>query len=276
LSIFVPQTLQAKKSNDTIFYNNIEQKVRLDYQNCTGDSSSLPLRKLLIWKESIDSVVARKDYPRILKSFFEDSLNNNSRSLPCEVVAWYQNKMLDNNIRDSLAKAASIASIKKTSDSLILAKELTAIKRTPLDLLDIPFGLSHRAVLILLANREITDIVDKNSVLYYTDSKSQTFFIRAFFFNESGTYYKYETETRTVKPDSLDMVVRPLLLNIETMYRELTSLQPSETNYIGFTDIIQGKLSISKVWNLRGITIFTGLSMYNNMFYAKSTVISGL
>jgi hypothetical protein len=276
LYILLPQPSQAKKNDDTIFFKIIEQKVRLDYQNCTGDYSQLPLRKLIIWKESIDSIVARKDYPRILKSFFEDSSNSNSRSLPCEVVAWYQKTILDKNIKDSLVKVASKASIEKTSDSLILAQELAAVKRTPFDLLDIPFGVSHLAVLKLLASRGITEFVDEKSVLYYTDSSSQTYFIRAFFFNKSGTYYKFETETRSVNPDSLDMVIRPLLLNMETMYREQSSSQPSETNYIGFNDITQGKLSISKVWNVKGIKIFTGLSIHNNLFYAKSIVISGM
>jgi hypothetical protein len=182
--------------------------------------------------------------------------------------------MHDNSIKDSLVKIAAKISIKKTSDSLILAQELAAVKRTPLDLLDIPFGVSHMAVSILLSSRGITEFIDEKSVIYYTDSSSQTYFIRAFFFNKSGTYYKFETETRSVKPDSLDMVIRPLLLNMEMMYRELISSQPSETNYIGFNDITQSRLSISKVWNVKGIKIVTGLSMYNNLFYAKSIVTS--
>jgi hypothetical protein len=276
LCIILPQLLQAKKSDDTIFFKIIEQKVRLDYQNCTGDYSALPLRKLMVWKESIDSVVARKDYPRILQSFFEDTSNSNSRSLPCDVVAWYHKTIIDKQIQDSLSKAASKDAVKKTSDSLTLAHELAAVKRTPLDLLDIPFGVSHMAVLKLLSGRGINEFVDDNSVVYYTDSVSQTFFVRAFFFNRSGTYYKFETESRSVKPDSLDMVIRPLLQNMETMYRELTASQPSETNYIGFNDITQGKLTISKVWNIKGIKIVTGMSMYNNLFYAKSIVISEL
>jgi len=276
LCILLPQSLHAKTSDDTIFFKIIEQKVRFDYQNCTGDYSFMPLRKLIIWKESIDSVVARKDYPQILKSFFEDSSNSNSRSLPCEVVAWYQKKALDKHTNDSLAKVTVKANSKKTSDALLLAHELSAVKRTPVDLLDIPFGVSHRSVLKLLTDRGITDITNENTVIYYTDSSSQTYYIRAFFFNKSGTFYKYETETRTVKPDSLDLIIRPLLLNMETMYRELTSTSSSETNYIGFTDIVQGKLSVSKTWNINGIKIFTGLSMYNNLYYAKSIVISGL
>lgn len=274
LCIIGPQSLRAKTSDDTIFFKIIEQKVRIDYQNCSGDYSPIPLSQLILWKESIDSVVARKDYPLILKSFFEDSSNSNSRSLPCDIVAWYQKKMHDNSIKDSLVKIAAKISIKKTSDSLILAQELAAVKRTPLDLLDIPFGVSHMAVSILLSSRGITEFIDEKSVIYYTDSSSQTYFIRAFFFNKSGTYYKFETETRSVKPDSLDMVIRPLLLNMEMMYRELISSQPSETNYIGFNDITQSRLSISKVWNVKGIKIVTGLSMYNNLFYAKSIVTS--
>lgn len=270
----LPESIQAKKNDDTIFFKIIEQKVRLDYQNCTGDYSQLPLSKLILWKESIDSIVARKDYPLILKSFFEDSSNSNSRNLPCEVVAWYRKTILDKHIKDSLVKVASKTILKKTSDSLLLAHELAAVKRTSLDLLDIPFGVSHQAVLKLLEKRGITDIVNQASVVYYTDSISQTYFLRAFFFNKSGTYYKYETETRSITPDSLDKVIRPLLLNLETFYSEQSSSQPAETNYIGFNDIMQGKLSISKVWNLKGIKIYTGLSMHNNLFYAKSIVIS--
>ncbi len=276
ISLFTPQSLHAGKSDDTIFFKFIEQKIRLDYQTCTGDYSPIPLSKLIQWKNSIDSVVARNDYPGILQSFFEDSSNSNSRSLPCEIVAWYQNKMFDKHSKDSLAKVAAKAAIKKTSDSLMLANKLSIVKRTPVDIMDIPFGVSHRIVVTLLTNRGITDIVDHKSILYYTDSSSQTFFIRAFFFNESGTYYKYETETRTVRPDSLDMVLRPLLLNMEALYRELTSSEPSKTYYIGFNDITHGKLSISKTWNIKGIKIITGLSIHNNLFYAKSIVISEL
>ena len=276
LCLFMQQSLHAQKSDDTLFFKSIEQKLRLDYQTCTGDNSPVSLNKLIHWKNSINSVVARNDYPRILQSFFEDSSNSKSRGLPCDVAAWYQNKMYDKHIKDSLADIAAKAAIMKTSDSLALAKDLSTAKRTPVDIMNIPFGVSHRSVLTLLTSRGITDIVDQKSILYYTDSSSQTFFIRAFFFNDSGTYYKYETETRTVRPDSLDMVLRPLLLNMETLYRELTSSESSKTFYIGFNDIIHGKLSISKTWTIKGIKIYTGLSMHNNLFYAKSIVISNI
>ncbi len=276
LCLCMQQLLHADKSDDTLFFKFIEQKIRLDYQTCTGDHSPVPLNKLIQWKNSINSVVTRNDYPQILRSFSEDSSNRNSRSLPCDVAAWYQNQMYDKHTKDSLANIAAKAAVKKTSDSLLLAKELSEVKRTPVDIMDIPFGISHRSVITLLTNRGITDIVDQRSFLYYTDSNSQTFFIRAFFFNDSGTYYKYETETRTVRPDSLDMVLRPLLLTMEALYRELTSSKSSKTFYIGFNDITHGKLSISKTWTTKGIKIYTGLSMHNNLFYAKSIVISDM
>jgi len=43
--------------------------VRLDYLTCTGDSSYLPVKKLIRWKHRVDSVTGRPDYPALAKKY---------------------------------------------------------------------------------------------------------------------------------------------------------------------------------------------------------------
>jgi len=259
--------------NDTLFFKDIELKLRQDYRTCTGDTTAVPLKKVIVWRQSVDSIIKTKDYSQIEKAFYNDPDHRTSKHTACEIVAWYQQKMHDRRIADSLQKDILARQKTEHTDSLYTAKELQLTRKSSCDLLDIPFGISQKSVTKMLRDKGIDDYSGDSVTLHYKNENDPIFNIIALYFDKNGLFYKYEIESITGPIDSLDTSIRPFAARLAFWIQDKTGFAPNQNNYVGLTDIKQGNLSITQVWKLDLNEIYIGLAVYNQRYYAKAIVL---
>jgi len=264
---------EHKNKYDTIFFKNIENKIREDYRTCTGIDSAISLKKLIQWKQSIDNVIGRKDYQQIIKKFHADSQNTTSGVSPCEIVAWYEKKVKQQIIKDSLSKELKEKKTVQNADSLFAYKELSRAAKSQCNLHGIPFGITHRSVVRLLNDNGITEITGDTLTISYTDNSDPAFNTTALYFDKDKLFYKYEIESISGSTDSLDTYIRPLAAAQALFFEKKAGIPAQVYNYIGLTDITEHNLSIIRKWSLKSEDIYIGLSLHNNRFYAKTVVI---
>jgi hypothetical protein len=265
-------TFAFSRSSDTLFFNGIEDGLRADYKACTGDSTRPPLKKIILWKQSIDSITQLPEFTQILKQFYNDSSIAAGHHSLCEITRWYRNKMLGQNKSESLANALIKNKDKQTADSLLVKSELSKVQQSSCDYLKIPFGISKECVITLLKFAGVTAFIDDTSLLHYNNPEDSVYNTVAFYFDKNGRYYKYEIESVTASLDSLDTYIRPFAGILALYYEQKIGQPAQQNNYIGRLDIVQGKLSISKIWELQNIEVCTGLATFNNRYYAKAIV----
>lgn len=259
-------------SYDTTFIKGIEKELRDDYKSCTGDSSRPPLKKVLLWKQSIDSITQLPEYTQILKQFYNDTSIAAGDRLPCEIVKWYRNKMLVTRKTDSTSNIILKSKRKKMADTLFITNELSKVHKSSCDYMKIPFGISKKSVMALLTDTGITTFTDDTSLLHYNNPQDSIYNTVAFYFDKNDKYYKYEIESVTASLDSLDTYIRPFAGKLALNYEQKIGRPAQQSNNIGRFDIVQGKLSISKIWKLQNIEVYTGLATFNNRYYAKAVV----
>ena len=260
-------------SNDTLFFKAIETQLRTVYKTCTGDSTTPPLKKILLWKKSIDSITQRSEYSQVIKQFYKDSGVTAIPHLPCEIVEWYHNKKLALKKSDSISNVKLRNKNQQTSDSLFVIKELSTVQHSSCDFMKIPFGISKHAVSTLLKGAGILSLVEDSSFFHYTNPADSIYNTLAFYFDKDGKYFKYEIESKMTSLDSLDTYIRPIAGILALSYEQKIGQPAQQINYIGRFDIKQGKLSISKIWILQNIEVYTGLATFDNRYYAKAIVI---
>jgi len=269
-------SLVYSSSVDTLFFKEIEKVLRTDYESCTGDSSRVPLKKVIIWKQSIDSITQLPEFTQILKEFYKDSTIADENHSLCEIIKWYRNKTLFLKKSDSISNALLKNKKKQTADSLLTINELLKVQQSTCDYLNIPFGISKRGVVFLLQKAGVTSFTDDTSLLHYTNPQDSVYNTIAFYFDKNDKYYKYEIESVTASLDSLDTFIRPFAGKLALYFESKIGLSAHQNNYIGRFDILQGKLSISKIWELQNITVCTGLATFNNRYYAKAVVTKSI
>jgi hypothetical protein len=262
----------SSRSTDTLFFNGIEDELRADYKACTGDSTRLPLKKVILWKQSIDSITQLPEFTQILKQFYNDSSIAAGHHSPCEIARWYRTKMLVRKKSENIANTLIKNKNQKKADSLLIKTELSKVHQSSCDYLKIPFGISKECVIVLLKDVGVTAFIDDTFLLHYNNPEDSVYNTVAFYFDKNRRYYKYEIESVTASLDSLDTYIRPFAGTLALYYEQKIGQPAQQNNYIGRLDIVQGKLSISKIWELQNIEVCTGLATFNNRYYAKAIV----
>lgn len=255
------------------FFKEIEKELRDKYKNCTQDYSDPPIKKILIWKNEIDSFSQSPEYENILKDYYSSNKNIQNQSL-CEILKWYKNKVTSMLKNDSSSIELSKLKKMQISDSLYTEKELSVIQSTCCDFQNIPFGLSKRSVLTLALKKGMVPLSDENHFLKYENPTDSVFRTVAFNFDENGRYYKYEIESVSKPIDSLDSHIRLYAKKFSSYFQQKIGNTSQQSNYVGRFEIVQGKLSIVKMWTVKNIAVYVGLSTFNNSYYAKAIVIS--
>jgi hypothetical protein len=257
------------------FFDTLETRLRDDYLLCTDDSSTLTLNELMAWKRSIDSVVSRIDYAAVMKDFSKETGIKLSDARPCEVVAWMKRVEEQNKTTTQLLSDERDKRIRWHNDSLYIAHELISIPQKKYDLAGLPFGLSQRGFLILAQRNGVPSLIDDGAVLRCDSfSVGMMQFKAAFHFTKGKKYWCYELESRTCGIDSLDQVARAIVDYLATHLEVAASQPPDHIYRVGMLDIVPGRLSICKIWNLLDATAYVGLARTGNRFYAKMIVKS--
>ncbi len=258
-------------SSDALFFKDIEKELRDKYKNCTGDCSDPPLKKIFLWKNELDSFSQSPEYNNILKNYCSSNKQIQNPSL-CEILKWYKNKLI--SIRNNDSSTCELSKLKKIqiSDSLYTEKELSITRKTSCDFQNIPFGLSKRSVLTLALKNGMVSISDENQFLKYENHTDPVFTTVAFNFDKNERYYQYEIESISTSIDSLDSHIRLYAEKLAAHFQQKIGITSQQSNYVGRFEIVQGKLSIVKMWTIKNITVYVGLSMFDNRYYAKAIV----
>lgn len=260
-----------KSSSDSLFFTDLEKQLRRDYQICTKDSSNVSIKHILQWKKDIDSITQSPEYSSIVKEY--NTCNKNiSKALPCEIVLWYRKQLQSKLMFDSLFLVKKKAEDEHINDSLLISADLSKVKKMSYDYKDIPFGISKKTFSFLAKKAGITPLVDEGNFICYEGNSDSAFKSIAFNFNNKGKYFGYEIESVSLPLDSIDSHIRIYLDKLTMCFQKKLNQSPQRSNYIGNFEIIQGQLSISKMWSVQNTKIFIGIAAFNNRYYAKAVI----
>jgi hypothetical protein len=262
-----------KISSDSLFFTEIEKQLRESYQICNKDSSNVPIKNIFLWKKEIDSITQSPEYSSIVKEYY---LNNKKTSgtLPCEIVLWYRNQLLSKHRSDSLSSTKKKLEDKHISDSLLVSAELSKVKKKAYDYKGIPFGISKKCFLLLAKETEVNSFTDEGDYIYSENISDSVFKSVAFNFDKKGIFYSYEIESISLPFDSIDSQIRTYLDILSLYFQKKMNQNPQQSNYISNLEIVQGQLSVSKMWIIQNAKIYVGIAVFNNNYYAKAIVTS--
>jgi hypothetical protein len=265
----IPATDDMRRA---VFFDSVQTLYLREYQACTGDQSFISAKELIQWKEDNNALAMSKEYLDLLKEYCK--VDSSTAVLPCKVLAWNQKrKALQVVHEDSLSRE-----LLAREELEAAAKEAVSCVKTPFDVLGLPFGLSKKSFLLLYKNsarlQGVPFFIDEGNYIYVKEMPwGGRTFLTAFYFDKSGTYFKYEIESPPATADRVNSTVRP---DAEYLAHELAVRfgEPSRRYSIGFFDIKSGVLCPYKTWDADGYDVYVGISMSRYRYYAKA-VISG-
>ncbi len=263
----------TEEDTNSVFFSELEKNILQEYQLCTGDS--LPSRKTLLkWKSDINFLTESPDYPALLKKYAAETGIHPADVRPCEIINWSIKLLRDKNEASALLEQSKKNILSKRADSLYLQHQLLKNPAKPYQFEKIPFGISKKGFLMLLAdqNRHLTD---KGNYIILDSIRLDTLLLTgAFHFDEKGSLSQYELESRSSSLDSLDPWIRPQANQLAAIMQQKIGTDADHSYRVGRFDITQGRLAILKFWNLADAAVYTGLATSNYRYYAKLIVRS--
>jgi hypothetical protein len=257
LFIIGVRTAYAGKA-DSLFYAKLEHELRRDYFACTGDTAHLPVQDLVVWKHWADSIIGLPGYDESAKLYREKTGRSPVKDGPCAVVVW--------KLRYDSLTAAS----KENSE---LSEEVNALPKLPCALAGIPFGITRQSFVKLARKAGFTQLSDEgDAVLCPKTPVGEQLLFGRFHFDRHGMLDRYELEGPSVPVDSLDRVVWPLAENLTSFFWNMIGAPPLIVNRVNRQEIVEGKLSLCKVWTDPLWSVAIGLSVKKYRYYVKAVV----
>jgi len=251
--------------------DSLEYEIRNDYLICTGDTTTLTRKQLMQWKKTMDSLIADKGYREKFNSYVRATRLRPQDVRPCEPIIFFERFEQQLILMDSLVNAHRSQKDKAYRDSMAIVKELSSLKSSPADIMGIPAGISKSTLLLIFA-RDSVKSKDTPEFLRVDSVEFEGLILTvALYFDENGRYNKYEMETEALPARELDSVVRKWAAQLSDAYEKRLG-PPTRKNRIGFHDIRQGRLSISRQWSKTNPAVLVGLAVHNNLYYAKAMV----
>lgn len=255
--------LAADIPADSVFFAKLEGTLRADYFSCTGDTTQLPVGELVLWKHWIDSIIGAPDYPAAAKEYRKKTGRSPVQDGPCVVVMWKR-------WSDSLAAVDSITAREKAD----LKAEVDSLRKRPCDIAGIPFGVTRQSFALLAGKARITMLSDQGEVMLCRKIPVGKLILAGqFHFNEKGRLDRYELEGPSFPVDSLNGAVWPLVEQLTAIFQHAIGDPPLLVNRIGRHEIVEGKLSICKVWSEPRWSVTIGISVKDFRYYAKMVVM---
>jgi hypothetical protein len=260
---------------DTTFINSMEKKLRLSYKKCTGDMRiAVPLKVIINWKQTIDSIIQSKEYSGITAQFEKETRISPSKAEPCEIIEWYRMNMHLKTETENEITLQKKKRDKENADSLAMLKDFNSQKTSAADYKNIPFGIARKNLIKKL--HYLNMIIASTDKKWIVCSITGDDFLRniAFHLSENNFYCKYEIESVTCSIDSLDTYLRPHAEHFAASFEDRLHKKPDATYRIGKFEILEGSLSVYKAWILDRHSIFIGYSVFDNRYYVKIIVES--
>lgn len=257
--------------------DSLEARIRSDYILCTGDTGNVSREQLLRWNHRIDTMTMRQDYPQKLRSFVETTGIKVFEVRPCEPIIFHERIERNINEMESLVAAHREMRERFRADSIHVLEELQNRQAGPADILNIPAGMTRRAVRILLERGNI-QTVNRPNFLQADNIRFVGITVTiAFHFDANDRYTGYEVETDALGLDMLDPVVRRWAQELTDAFTRRLG-DPSETRRVSAGNIREGRLSVLSRWNRKHEEntntpqVHVGLATFNNLYYAKAVV----
>lgn len=268
------KTCAVEDSVQERFFSTVEDSLVKNFKKCTKDSSEkISINEILQWKKQIDTFTSSPDYPSVIKLFRDESGLDPSGMSPCEIYNWkkYHDKRFSED--DQLLQEHINISAKQKDDSLYVLKDLEGRIKSPFDLNGIPFGITKKSFLLLALRKTMVSSKDHGNYIEYSGIKIGSMdYTAAYFFDLEGKYCRYELEGRNLPLDSLDCKVRPETENLINYFTNVSGSPPQHAYRVGRFEINQGRLAIAALWITGDKKVYTGLSTYKYLYYAKAIV----
>ncbi|MDO5576035.1 MAG: hypothetical protein Q4F84_03070 [Fibrobacter sp.] len=253
--------------------DNMELSIRSRYKTCTRDSSFQTLNSLLSWKYSIDSLTGLPEYPDMLRKYQEETRVNPDSITPCDIKNWQERNLKEKAETDSVIQKHVDLSKKKKKNMALIQKSISDHKRSSLDFLEIPFGITKNTFHFLVKQ---TDLIIGHETEQYAALDSiflgNYSYSCAFHFDADSNYYKYELESESFPLDSLDKKVRLIADNLIFYFRQKSGKPPDHSYRVGRFDIVSGRLSALAMWRINDTFVYIGLASHKYNYYAKAIV----
>jgi hypothetical protein len=257
--------------HDSFFAQRVAA-LRAEYRYCTGDTSERERGELVEWKTTINEWAASAAFDSASRRFFAATgLRDNVK--PCEIYVWEQHRKqrlaAQRRSNDSILTQRRRA----VAESTRIARELARHPRSRCDFEDIPFGISRIAFAKYFPTKYPDKLVGEHGRLvaggvgWHGRPCSA-----AFYFGALGALYQYEIQSRSYSGRGLDSRVRPIADEFAEYFEERLG-KPDHVYRIGYFDIIQGRLSLYKVWSTEKFKVIVGLGTAKYRYYAKTIVI---
>ena len=237
ISIIFAQAPSFEYTEQDTFFNKRIDELRIEYLDCTGDSTTLDAQQLLDWKNRIHLQSENPDYRNILKEYMTmTGIVENIR--PCHVLEWNLDrirflKKSEASLQNKLATESDYV-----VDSINYLLEQRRNPRSPFDFDSIPFGFSKKAFLRTVEKKGTFPIsIQKNGTFLIEHYTMRDFaYLVEFMFDPNDRLTEYRIMTYPCTGNAMNTSMHPaaqILLN-----RIETNVGPvSRLNRIGYFDI---------------------------------------
>jgi hypothetical protein len=248
--------------NDSVFFAKLEGVLRSDYFTCTNDTTQLSIEELIIWKHWTDSLIGLPDFNKTAKEYMRRTRRSPIKDGSCAVALWKRKV-------DSLA-AIDRAAAKEKAD---LQAEIDAQPKFPCALAGIPFGISRQSFVTLAGKAHFGMMSFEGEVMLCQKVPlGKRSLPGQFHFDTNGKFDRYELQGPSFPVDSLYTSVWPLAEYLTSFFRHSIGAPPLRVNRVDRQDIVEGNLSLCKVWSEPRWSVAIGLSVQKYRYYAKAVV----
>lgn len=264
LLLFICVNTASAGKFDSAFFAKLEGELRSDYFSCTGDTAQLPVGELVAWKHWTDSLIGLPNYKKTAKEYQNKTGRSPVKDGACVVVLWKRQT-------DSLKAIDSAAAKEKAN----LLAEVHSLPKLPCAIGNIPFGITQlsfvqlagKARFGMLSYEGVTMVCQKVPV-------GERSLPGRFHFDKNGKLDRYELEGPSFPIDSLYTSVWPLAEYLASFFWNAIGSPPLRVNRVNQQDIVEGKLSLCKVWSAPAWSVAVGLSVLKYRYYAKVVVMN--
>jgi hypothetical protein len=268
-------SVKAAAEDTGPFFDTLETALRQQYVFCTGDSSDLNRSKILLWKRKLEIFAESDSFKVMAKSYFAETGLSPADVYICEIVNWFQSRSTGDDEYNQLLEDDVRRREKRRADSLLIDSVCANAEASPFDFAGVPFGISKKMFKLIMEWRYPEKYEDNGRYIQYKELVIDNISANAaFHFDNDGLYRMYELEGSGGPLDSLNTKVRNEVTLLGSILEGKSGIAPDHIYRIGRFDIIQGRLTVERLWRKATISAFVGIATFNYHYYGKAVVLA--
>jgi hypothetical protein len=262
----------SRGTSEEQFYAQQRRKLFEEYRSCTGDTASVALSRVVAWRERLYRQVETPEYRRALRDYRAHTGAGTDAS-PCEVLRWRHKRRREIEELEERLSSSVVREADRLADTLKGRLELSAGTSSPLDLADVPFGVTATSLRMAFPKAYGDTLTAQTSSTLRAEGvaiDSKRFDVQ-FLLDPAGRYVGYRIDGTRYPPDSLDGVVRSEARHL-VRWMERRAGPSADTYRIGLFDIKPGHLAPYARWRREGREATVGIAASNRHFFARAEV----